>query len=128
MTDADKWRTGYSQDSTLSPAVDILVPERAAFNPAEVAPIVTFRWVARDYVRNEREAQEPAREGRGTALRLGMLAPPLDPQRPPNPPSCQRRIAPGHETREIEFDSSQLIWYYLVIQFGCGGFWGVSGP
>ena len=44
---------------TLSPVVDILVPQSVAFDPAQVAPIVTFRWIARDYVSNEREVQEP---------------------------------------------------------------------
>jgi hypothetical protein len=44
---------------TLSPVVDILVPRRVAYNPAEVAPITTFSWTARDYISNERQVQEP---------------------------------------------------------------------
>ena len=44
---------------TLSPVVDILIPQKVAYNPAEIAPIATFSWTARDYVSNEREVQEP---------------------------------------------------------------------
>lgn len=44
---------------TLSPIVDITVPTTSAFNPADVPPISTFQWVARDYINNLREAQEP---------------------------------------------------------------------
>ena len=44
---------------TLSPVVDILIPRQVAYNPAEIAPIATFSWIARDYVSNEREVQDP---------------------------------------------------------------------
>lgn len=44
---------------TLSPVVDITIPKKVAYNPAEIAPIATFSWIARDYVNNLREVQEP---------------------------------------------------------------------
>jgi hypothetical protein len=44
---------------TLSPIVDVTVPTTSAFNPADVPPISTFQWTARDYVDNLRETQEP---------------------------------------------------------------------
>ncbi|HEX5133042.1 MAG TPA: hypothetical protein VFX92_11225, partial [Candidatus Krumholzibacteria bacterium] len=44
---------------TISPEVTIEVPRRNAFNPADVPPIATFRWTAKDYVNDLNSVQEP---------------------------------------------------------------------
>ena len=44
---------------TLSPVVDIIIPTRVGYDAASVPPISTFEWVGRDYVSNDREAQDP---------------------------------------------------------------------
>ncbi len=44
---------------TLSPVVDVLIPRRTGFNPAQVPPITTFKWVGKDFVSDERQVQEP---------------------------------------------------------------------
>ena len=61
----DQWKASEKPayrsftSQTLSPIVDVTVPTTSAFNPADVPPISTFQWVARDYVNSLREAQEP---------------------------------------------------------------------
>jgi hypothetical protein len=44
---------------TLSPRVEIEIPRRTGFNPAQVPPITTFRWTATDYISDLRLSQEP---------------------------------------------------------------------
>ncbi len=44
---------------TLSPVIDILVPTTSGSTPAQVPPISTFQWVARDYISNLRQVQDP---------------------------------------------------------------------
>jgi hypothetical protein len=44
---------------TLSPDVMVQVPIRNFFNPAEVPPVSTFRWIANDYVDDFLLTQEP---------------------------------------------------------------------
>lgn len=44
---------------TLSPRVDISVPQRNQLNPAAVPPITTFRWTATDYIDDLLTSQAP---------------------------------------------------------------------
>jgi len=44
---------------TLSPRVDIQVPRRNGFTPADVPPISTFSWKAYDYVSDMLTSQDP---------------------------------------------------------------------
>jgi hypothetical protein len=44
---------------TLSPKVEISIPNRVGFNPANVPPITTFRWKATDYISDSNTEQDP---------------------------------------------------------------------
>jgi len=44
---------------TLSPSVDIISPKRRVFNPANVPPVSTFRWIARDFMDYGLAGQDP---------------------------------------------------------------------
>jgi hypothetical protein len=44
---------------TLSPRVEIDIPRRNQFNPAQVPPITTFRWTATDFISDMRLSQDP---------------------------------------------------------------------
>jgi hypothetical protein len=44
---------------TLSPEVEIEIPQRNRFNPAQVPPITTFRWSGTDYISDLRLSQDP---------------------------------------------------------------------
>jgi len=44
---------------TLSPRVEIEIPQRNKFNPAQVPPITTFRWSGTDYISDLRLSQDP---------------------------------------------------------------------
>ncbi len=44
---------------TLSPVVNVRVPRSTLLNPAQVPPITTFQWSARDFVSNRDQIQDP---------------------------------------------------------------------
>jgi hypothetical protein len=44
---------------TLSPTIFVNIPAATGFNAANVPPITTFRWVARDFVSRIEQVQEP---------------------------------------------------------------------
>jgi hypothetical protein len=61
--DEENARSEYAYRSftarTISPEVSIRVPKRNGFNAADVPPIATFRWEAKDYIDDLANTQEP---------------------------------------------------------------------